>query len=213
MLLGCCLLPGTLALGTCSLHDPEMLALLGCALSFVVVGAALPSATNRGWAYAQLSRLMLVAEDREAAAVAGMLARISPRKLSLLAHESFRVLPFSALQESDITGSATTVERDPTANFDKGALHLRTVPAQLGECDVFLSHSWHDPPMPKWRALRRWASTFERTEGRSPYLWLDKACIDQNNISSNLSLLPVFLSGCKALLVLCGRTYASRLWW
>ena len=39
-----------------------------------------------------------------------------------------------------------------------------------------------------------------------------QACIDQLNISESLTCLPVFLSGCKTLLVLAGPTYASRLW-
>ena len=64
---------------------------------------------------------------------------------------------------------------------------------------------------------------------------LDKACIDQTvrrcrsvlgrtpprisprhpaaqNIDANLASLPIFLAGCKQLLVLAGETYASRLW-
>lgn len=39
-----------------------------------------------------------------------------------------------------------------------------------------------------------------------------KACIDQENIDANLSSLPVFLAGCKQLVVLAGETYPSRLW-
>ena len=43
-------------------------------------------------------------------------------------------------------------------------------------------------------------------------LWLDKACIDQQNISASLACLPVFLSGCKQLLIVPGPTYVHRLW-
>jgi hypothetical protein len=39
-----------------------------------------------------------------------------------------------------------------------------------------------------------------------------KACIDQTRIEDSLAGLPVYVSGCKRLLVLCGRTYTSRLW-
>ena len=79
----------------------------------------------------------------------------------------------------------------------------------------------------------------EAEHGHSPVLWLDKvcpcpalsmprgarpasshaspfprwqACIDQQNISASLACLPVYLSGCKELLILAGPTYASRLW-
>ena len=43
-------------------------------------------------------------------------------------------------------------------------------------------------------------------------MWIDKCCIDQTDIETNLSCLPVFLAGCERLLVLCGETYSKRLW-
>ena len=30
-------------------------------------------------------------------------------------------------------------------------------------------------------------------------MWLDKGCIDQNNIDASLAALPIYLSGCKTL--------------
>ncbi len=39
-----------------------------------------------------------------------------------------------------------------------------------------------------------------------------QACIDQTNIDASLQSLPIFLSGCKELLVLAGQTYPTRLW-
>ena len=39
-----------------------------------------------------------------------------------------------------------------------------------------------------------------------------QACIDQTNIDNNLACLPVYLSGCRRLLVFAGETYATRLW-
>ena len=47
---------------------------------------------------------------------------------------------------------------------------------------------------------------------RKPLIWLDKACIQQTSIEEHLAFLPIFLSGCKKLLVTAGPTYASRLW-
>ena len=37
-----------------------------------------------------------------------------------------------------------------------------------------LSHSWHDDPEQKWRALQRWSLKFEERHGRTPVLWFDK---------------------------------------
>ena len=39
-----------------------------------------------------------------------------------------------------------------------------------------------------------------------------QACIDQTDIDANLAALPLFLSGCKNLVVLAGITYPTRLW-
>ena len=39
-----------------------------------------------------------------------------------------------------------------------------------------------------------------------------QACIDQSNIEASLAVLPIFLAGCKYLLILPGHTYATRLW-
>eukprot|EP00913_Durusdinium_trenchii_P002076 g1918.t1 len=50
------------------------------------------------------------------------------------------------------------------------------------------------------------------TRRRAPHIWLDKCCIDQNDIEADLRCLPIFLSGCAELVVFCGPTYLSRLW-
>ena len=39
-----------------------------------------------------------------------------------------------------------------------------------------------------------------------------QACIDQERIEESLAVLPVFLSGCKELLVVAGPSYTQRLW-
>jgi len=85
-------------------------------------------------------------------------------------------------------------------------------PAQLGEVDAFLSHSWHDDPTAKWAAIQRWRRSFKAEHGREPEVWLDKICLDQTNIDESLQCLPIFLSGCKQLLAVVGNTYLTRLW-
>jgi hypothetical protein len=120
------------------------------------------------------------------------------------AQRSFRGLPFSSLCYEDFT----TTKTSGTAR----SLRDLTDRRKLGEVDVFLSHSWHDPADAKWKALKAWATQFEKKEGRSPIVWLDKACIDQGNINDSLACLPIFLAGCKYLLVVAGPTYVERLW-
>jgi len=75
-----------------------------------------------------------------------------------------------------------------------------------------VSHSWHDNPETKWKALQRWRADFVSEHGREPKVWIDKCCIDQSNIQCDLACLPVFLSGCKKIVVFCGASYLSRLW-
>ena len=48
--------------------------------------------------------------------------------------------------------------------------------------------------------------------GQEPFLWLDKCCIDQDDIAANLRCLPVVLSGCQKLVILFGKSYLTRLW-
>ena len=111
------------------------------------------------------------------------------------AKEMFRVLPLSSLAAADLTSNADT------------GLNARVTHAALGECDAFMSHSWRDNGELKYAKLLE-----HKFASAAPTIWLDKACIDQGNIEASLSVLPVFLSSCKELLILPGSTYATRLW-
>ena len=75
-----------------------------------------------------------------------------------------------------------------------------------------MSHSWYDDPNAKIAMLSNLANNFQREKGRFPTFWLDKVCIDQNKIKDGLKVLPINVMACKKMLVLCGHTYASRLW-
>jgi hypothetical protein len=99
-----------------------------------------------------------------------------------------------------------------TAGTRSQDVFRRSQPALLGEIDAFVSHSWHDDPRAKWEALQTWCKDFCQMHGREPKLWLDFCCIDQSNIEANLRCLPVYLSGCRALLIVAGPTYVRRLW-
>mmetsp|Transcript_108610 Transcript_108610/g.315889 ORF Transcript_108610/g.315889 Transcript_108610/m.315889 type:complete len:883 (-) Transcript_108610:120-2768(-) len=87
-------------------------------------------------------------------------------------------------------------------------------PVKSGEqIDFFMSHSWHDNAEKKWVALQHHVAQFKKAHGgRSPTFWLDKVCIDQDNISDGLKALPVNVMACKKMLVLLGDTYHHRLW-
>jgi hypothetical protein len=97
-------------------------------------------------------------------------------------------------------------------NAPNPSLRVHTEAAQMGHVDFFMSHSWHDPPELKWTALQQFREQFKQSHGRKPKLWIDKYCIDQDNIQSSLRCLPIFLAGCDSLLIVAGETYSSRLW-
>ncbi|GMH73089.1 hypothetical protein TrST_g10231 [Triparma strigata] len=78
--------------------------------------------------------------------------------------------------------------------------------------DFFMSHSWHDDASSKWETLVRVAEGFKKIHKRDPTFWLDKTCIDQENIGDGLKVLPVYVMASKKMLVLLGETYPTRLW-
>jgi len=117
----------------------------------------------------------------------------------------FKALTMEKLHEADLLTS-------PIFEDVAAAISHRSQTVRLGHCDAFISHSWHDDSESKWKALQAWRSEFRMAKGREPVIWFDKACIDQNNIEADLRCLPIFMSGCKELLIFCGPTYLKRLW-
>ena len=73
-----------------------------------------------------------------------------------------------------------------------------------------MSHSWSDDGSAKYNKLHEWARELGGDDDK--LVWLDKACIDQENIDASLAALPIYLSGCQQLLMLVGPTYITRLW-
>ncbi len=187
-----------------AVFDPVMIAASGACL---LVAVLVSTPANRRRVHAIIGRLGTTLEERRAAAVSALVSNktrlstnVSTPDLNALTVESFLVLPFECLREEDFSSSA-----------DSG-LNRHATPVALGDCDAFLSHSWHDDGSQKWAALRSWADDFERATGRPPKVWLDKGCIDQQNIDASLAALPLYLAGCDRLVVVAGPTYASRLW-
>merc|ERR1712226_720693 len=78
--------------------------------------------------------------------------------------------------------------------------------------DYFMSHSWHDIAETKYAKLEAVAAAFSLAHRRPPTFWLDKVCINQQNISDGLRVLPINVMACKKMLVLFGSSYTKRLW-
>lgn len=169
-------------------------------VSFIFVSAMVTKG-NRGRVLSWLGRLAVADEVRTASVVASLTSNLQSPLLMKNAVAHFKSIKFSSLCMEDFATNK--------CQRDLSTLSHRT---RIGQADVFLSHSWHDPAGVKWSALRRWAQDFYATNGETPSIWLDKACIDQQNIDASLSCLPVYVAACKKLLVLAGPTYSFRLW-
>lgn len=107
--------------------------------------------------------------------IAALLGGLSVDEGLAVAQDKFRSISFVALRPRDFVANR---EKQGKAN----TLFRKTEPTKLGQCDVFLSHSWSDDGGEKFMALAAWAEKFRKKNNRQPKIWLDKACIDQSNI-------------------------------
>lgn len=94
------------------------------------------------------------------------------------------------------------------------ALRDETEPVELGEVDAFVSYSWRDDSAATLAQLQSWAEDQPVADhGRRPTMvWIDRYCIDINDLTLSIACLPIHIAGCKRILVLAGSTYPSRLW-
>lgn len=141
------------------------------------------------------------AATRGAASLACIIGSVPPGEALAFARLRFRCIRHGDLKPEVILD-----------NIPNSAHSAFAQPCILGACDAFISHSWHDDGPSKWKALQTWSIAFARQHNREPSFWLDKCCIDQRQIDMDLRCLPIFLKGCRKLVVLCGPTYLSRLW-
>eukprot|EP00927_Polykrikos_kofoidii_P053394 TRINITY_DN4786_c1_g1_i7.p1 TRINITY_DN4786_c1_g1~~TRINITY_DN4786_c1_g1_i7.p1 ORF type:complete len:639 (+),score=73.43 TRINITY_DN4786_c1_g1_i7:194-2110(+) len=122
----------------------------------------------------------------------------------------FRCVSWDVLKHKpDVITTGLPLDAGGRGNDD---LSVMSEPCVLGECDAFVSHSWHDCGDMKWQALTNWCEDFAQSRGRAPRLWLDKLCIKQSDIERDLRCLPIFLAGCNAIVALAGPTFPTRLW-
>ena len=95
-------------------------------------------------------------------------SNLGPAELRAMAAKSMSRLP----------GDAITLELLESSEGGEET-HALAEPCKVGECDFFLSHSWHDDPVAKYAAIQQAIVRFRKQHGRTPSFWLDKACIDQ----------------------------------
>jgi hypothetical protein len=154
--------------------------------------------------------LKLGAQNRsnEAAALASMMGNKDPEIIFENSIKRFRAVDWDKLKDN------LDIFRGGTLDGQKAAEDLLEMSfnCEIGECDAFLSHSWHDDCEEKIKELTNWCENFRALNNVPPVLWVDKLCIDQTDIASDLECLPVFLAGCGNMLVMSGHTYTSRLW-
>ncbi|CAE7468833.1 unnamed protein product [Symbiodinium natans] len=168
-------------------------------LCSLVSGILLLQPSFRRWVYFRL--LWAGGVYMAASSVAAFLGNQTSRKVMELAQDTCRFIALDRVTEKDMMSSTP----DP-------ALKRLSTPCQLQDIDAFLSHSWQDACGRKWEALQAWRRKFKAQHLREPRLWIDKYCIDQQNIDDSLMCLPVFLASCHTLLIIAGETYFDRLW-
>mmetsp|Transcript_37939 Transcript_37939/g.104723 ORF Transcript_37939/g.104723 Transcript_37939/m.104723 type:complete len:270 (+) Transcript_37939:106-915(+) len=133
---------------------------LASGVIFVAAAAGWPACMRCSFArMAALDHEGAVAAAATVSALVGQ-DRLPPEQTLAVAKAKFRCLKMSALNQQDLLSNADT------------GLFARTIPAELGSVDCFVSHSWSDDPQVKWSALQRWAAQFEQLHGREPTLWL-----------------------------------------
>lgn len=160
------------------------------------------SPATRGYFHRRVGELFETQRvQRSAAGIAGLIGTCTASEALALAAKRFRCIPLDRLEFSELADSSPSPR-----------MFERSQRVSMHECDAFISHSWCDDATAKWEALQSWRQEFVQEQGREPRVWLDKCCIDQNDIEADLRCLPIFLAGCQELVVLSGTTYLTRLW-
>ena len=128
-------------------------------------------------------------------------------ELLALARKNLRCVDFETIISKKLLSNGSVRDANVKSYYELSR------PVAPGEkIDFFISHSWHDPSDIKVEQLQRSGELFKQKYGRYPTFWLDKVCIDQNNIGSGLKVLPINVMACRRMMVLCGTTYSRRLW-
>lgn len=134
---------------------------------------------------------------------------MSAEELVAFAQQELRCIDWQSITKNLMSGAVCGADCETL----KGDFYSLSRFVRQGETvDYFLSHSWHDDEDAKWERLNEVVLHFISRHERDPTFWLDKVCIDQCRIADGLKALPVYVMSCRYVLVLCGNTYARRLW-
>jgi hypothetical protein len=130
-----------------------------------------------------------------------------PDELLAMARKNLRCVDFETIIAKNLLLNGSVRDCAAESFYSMGR---NVAPGE--KIDFFISHSWHDSAEVKVEKLKILGERFRKKNGRYPTFWLDKVCIDQDNIGSGLKVLPINVMACKQMLVLCGDTYSRRLW-
>ena len=198
--------------------EPEYLAVLDYLTNDIVLGSLLPMGLTffvlnplvcarpiRIWFYRRLAVIGTSSTvERRAVATNLLMGEEEPELVIERAKATFRGIPLRELSPTIFTAISNLAE-----------IHLKTQLLELGACDAFVSHSWHDDWTLKYEALKKWGADYVApSSGQDVIVWWDRACIqaEQSQISQALSCLPIYLSGCRRMVVLAGPSFPERLW-
>jgi hypothetical protein len=136
--------------------------------SILLIVATQPA--SRAHMQALLQKVDIFGTARAAADVAALTGSLSAHDALGLARRTFVMLPSAELEERDLCPNTKAL--GPSEQGER-CLYHHTLPALLGQVDVFVSHLWRDDPTEKWVALDRFVTHFARKNGRDPTLWLE----------------------------------------
>ena len=179
-----------------SVFAAEALLCVSCALCAAVVNPIF-----RRKVISCLGTCAAESETRSLAAISTIIGHQRPKLAVADAAKKFRGIPFNKMTQNDWE-----------SNEDTG-LNAHVVPIQPGQCHAFITHSWRDSGARKWEKLLEWRSEHEKSTGNAnPTVWLDKACLNQQDIKGSLAGLPMYVAWSNELLLLASSSYVKRLW-
>ena len=156
-------------------------------------------------------------EQESAAAVAALIGGSKAMRAIAMAESLFRVIPLRLLtQELFMSGSSGACNhiqrRGKVASVGVESplqpLPTRTRHAALGECDAFVTHAHCDDCKEAFDSLMEYG----HPGNPEATVWFDKACLSTSDLDTSLLCLPLFVCGCRNLLVLAGPRFSTRLW-
>ncbi|CAJ1330534.1 unnamed protein product [Effrenium voratum] len=138
------------------------------------------------------------------AGLAELLGHRSVEEVIALAASNFRAVSAKEVREEHFHKNLSAKQIQE--------LYDLSVPAEFGNVDAFVSHTWLDDSPAKWRAIQDWRNVFRSVHAREPLLWIDRYC--QHRLAAPeavAAVLPIYIAGSRNLLSLCGTQYFSSL--